>query len=242
MLCKRPKRTDAVLPEFERAKHVVDALPFAVQPPGDDSASPHHPLQWLAGMDFGWRAPTVVLWGVLDVNDTLCIVDERCERGVMLEEHIAAIQRGLRRDECDEPDARAAPADDDPRPVSGWPRPAWIGVDPAGENEHEQTGTSNVEAMRSAGLVVKTRRMSVRAGLDLVRARLAPADGSPPRLLLHARCTTLIESLERYHFPADDPESDTPVKRDGFDHAVDALRYLLQNLDRPYKTVMKRYA
>lgn len=236
MLCKRPRRTDAVLPEFDHARHVVDAIPFDAHS-GDDAP----PLLWLAGMDFGWRAPTVVVWGVLDASDRLFIVDERCERGLMLEDHIAAIKRGLRRDEKDDAHARAVEPEHDPRPAEGWPAVAWIGVDPAGENAHEQTGTSNVDAMRSAGLTVKARRLPVREGLDLIRARLAPADASPPRLLIHARCVTLIESLERYHFPADDPDSDKPVKRDGFDHAVDALRYLMQNLDRPYKTVVKRY-
>jgi phage terminase large subunit len=78
-------------------------------------------------------------------------------------------------------------------------------------------------------------------GLALVRARLAPADGNGPRLFVHQRCEKLIESLERYHYPEDDPESDSPVKRDGFDHAVDALRYMIQNLDKPHKTGVRGY-
>ncbi len=252
MLCNRPKRSDAVLPEFDRAKHVVEVLPFEVDAPrvgGHDGMcgrteggeQAHHPLTWLAGMDFGWRSPTVVLWAALDAAGTLFIVDERCERGVMLEEHIAAIKRGLKRNEGEDPGARAVDVESDPRPREGWPAAAWIGVDPAGENAHEQTGMSNIEAMRGAGLVVKSRRMFVRDGLNLIRARLAPADGSAPRLVVHARCRTLIESLERYHFPVDDLQSEKPVKRDGFDHAVDALKYLLQNLDKPYRTVLRRY-
>jgi hypothetical protein len=95
--------------------------------------------------------------------------------------------------------------------------------------------------MRQAGLTVKTRRMGVVDGLALVRARLAPADGNGPRLFVHQRCEKLIESLERYHYPEDDPESDSPVKRDGFDHAVDALRYMIQNLDKPHKTGVRGY-
>ncbi len=50
----------------------------------------------------------------------------------------------------------------------------------------------------------------------------------------------LIESLERYHFPEDNPHSLEPVK-DGADHAVDALRYLVVNLDRPYITRVYGY-
>ena len=72
-----------------------------------------------------------------------------------------------------------------------------------------------------------------------MRTRLAPADG-PPRLWVHRRCGHLIEALETYHFPEDQPESAVPVK-DGPDHAVDALRYLVQNLDRPYRVSKQGY-
>jgi hypothetical protein len=218
MLCKRPRRSDAVLPEFSHAVHVF----------GDGVHDPEKHV-WLAGMDFGWRAPTVVLWAALDESGVLRVVDERVERGVVLDEHINAIMAGLKR------------VDTTGIVHGAWPACSWIGVDPAGQNAHEQTGTSSVEIMRAAGLSVKTRRLGVGEGLNLIRARLAPADGSPPRLYVHERCEKLIESLERYHFPTDDPESEVPVKRDGFDHAVDALRYLVQNLDKPYRTRAGNY-
>jgi hypothetical protein len=51
----------------------------------------------------------------------------------------------------------------------------------------------------------------------------------------------LIESIERYHYPRDRPECSVPEK-DGNDHAVDALRYLVQNVDKPTWTRMSRYA
>jgi len=211
MLCERPKRTDCVLPEFDWATHVVPELPFSPESGG---------VRWLGGVDFGYRAPTVVLWAALDRHDVLWIVDERVEKGVILDEHITAIQRGL---------------------ASAWPACEWLGVDPAGNSTNEQTGVSSVAKMRAAGLTVKTRRLGVSEGLALVRARLAPADGNGPRLFVHERCAKLIESLERYHYPANKPESDTPVKRDGFDHAVDALRYLVQNLDKPVKGINGGY-
>lgn len=112
---------------------------------------------------------------------------------------------------------------------SRWPRASWVGVDPAGNQRSLQSGVSEVTALRRAGLTVRDRRFGLEAGLRMVRARLAPASGSPT-LFIHARCATLIESLERYHYRADRPQSDAPVK-DGADHAVDALRYLVQNLD-----------
>ena len=95
-------------------------------------------------------------------------------------------------------------------------------------NEH--TGVSNVDVLAAAGLKVKYRHWPVAPGLAKVRARLSPADGSPPRLRVHSRCTNLIESLESYRYDPERPFSRDPLK-DGSDHAVDALRYLVVALD-----------
>ncbi|MGP1310920.1 MAG: hypothetical protein ACTS27_12050, partial [Phycisphaerales bacterium] len=161
---------------------------------------------------FGSRPPTATLFAAVDAANVLRIVDERVERAVTLDTHADAMLKG-------------------PRPA-----PAWVGVDPAGNQRALQTGASDVAMLRKRGLVVRDKRVSVEAGLRLVRARLAPATGSPT-LFIHARCATLIESLERYHYRANTPE---PAK-DGPDHAVDALRYLVQNLDSPRNERVGRY-
>jgi hypothetical protein len=55
------------------------------------------------------------------------------------------------------------------------------------------------------------------------------------------RCATLIEAVSMYHYPAERPDVMTPVK-DGNDHAADALRYLVINLDRPnWRCEVRRY-
>ena len=105
----------------------------------------------------------------------------------------------------------------------------------------DQTGLSASAVLRKAGLRVRDRALGQQAGLSLVRARLKPAaDAGQPRLFVHARCTHLIECLERYHYPADRPECLQPEK-DGFDHAPDALRYLVQGLDRRFETSFATY-
>lgn len=205
MLCLRPSRSDTVLPEFDVGVHVVRDLP------ADRSA-----WVWLAGMDFGIRAPTVVLRAGVDCAGVLWVVDEHVVSDAVLDVHVRAIK--------DE---------------SRWAAPRWVGVDPAGRQRNDQTGLSNIQQMRRAGLDVRSRVMGLGESLMLVRARLKPASGEA-RLRVHERCEKLIESLERYHYPKDDPESLTPVK-DGFDHAVDALRYLIVNLDRPVTTKSSSY-
>jgi hypothetical protein len=203
MLCLRPSRTDAVIPEFDLATHVVDELP------------PLAGAAWIGGMDFGYRAPTVVLWGAVDPHGVVWIVDERVVSEVVLDEHVRAIH--------------AAP----------HPPMDWIGVDPAGQQRSDQTGVSAITVLARSGLRVKRRRLGVHEGLQLIRARLKPATGTP-RLFVARRCRKLVESLERHHYPPDKPESIQPLK-DGTDHAVDALRYMIVNLDKAVTTNLSSY-
>ncbi|MFG0241878.1 MAG: hypothetical protein ACF8R9_03730 [Phycisphaerales bacterium JB054] len=216
MLCRRPRRSDSVFPEFDRAVHVV----------GDGGAWRPPRGTLIAGMDFGFRAPTVVLWAIHDEHDALWVLAERVKTETVLDEHARAILEGPGVDGLDS-------------------APAWIGVDPAGRQRNDQTGISPCTLLRKAGLTVRDTRAGTQEGLMLVRARLRPAAGAgredggggapSPRLFVHARCTHLIECLERYHYPADRPESTSPQK-DGFDHAADALRYMVQSLDRRFET------
>ena len=203
MLCNRPQRSDCVIPEFEVSIHVVDELPM-------ESIS----WQWIAGMDFGIRAPTVVLFASVDPSGCIWVRREYLKTDTSLDEHIKVIQ-------------------------SFEPKIRWIGVDPAGRQRGFQTGISDVAAMRRRGLTVHDRRLGLHEGLGLIRSRFKPAQGSA-RLYIHRDCQKLIESLEKYHYPKDQPLSPTPEK-DGWDHCVDALRYMIQNLDMAYKTECGSY-
>lgn len=163
---------------------------------------------WLMGMDFGFRCPAVLLLAHHEPGDILRIVDERIEAECTVQEHLDAV-RDL-----------------------GWPRPAWIGIDPAGMQVSDQTGRSARDILTDAGYRTRQRRCEVHEGLMAVRARLRAADHARPRLLISSRCTRLIEAMMRYHYDVERRESLKPVK-DGPDHAADALRYLITNLDRP---------
>lgn len=213
MLCLRPSRRDCVLPEFDPALHVIRG---PIERVGE----------MVCGMDFGIRAPTVILWALLDKSGVLRIIGERGVAGVTTDRHADAIATG-------EPD-RCAPG------VAPLEAPAWVGVDPAGRQRSDQTGCSNVDVLRQAGLRVRDVKLRIAGGLELLRRRLAPASGEPT-LFIHEACATLIESIERYRYPSDRPESTEPVK-DGSDHAVDALRYLVQNIDAARTSKRGRYA
>jgi len=218
MLCLRPRRTDSVYDEFDLARHVIDELPPF--DPAPETLDRHgdpilRPPAILASIDFGFRNPTVILWARLcpraDGAHTLIIVSERIEASTVLAAHIEALQQG--------------------------PAPFWIAIDPAGTHVNDQTGVSNASLLREAGFRVKHRNASIAAGVRLVRARLQPADGTSPRLLIHRACTGLIRALQQYHYDPKNLESTTPVKDDS-DHAADALRYMVLCLDQPYKTTV----
>lgn len=196
MLCLRPQRSDCVLPEFDEGLHVVDALPDPVRTGA-----------CIAGMDFGIRSPTVILFAHIDAQGVIWVENEHVQTDRPLDEHISVI-------------------------ASHEPQPMWIGVDPAGRQRGLQTGISDVQAMRRKGLVVKDRKLGLHEGLKLIRTRLRPASGVPT-LYITRSCEKLIESMLKYHYPKNQPFCDSPEK-DGHDHCVDALRYLVQNLDRGY--------
>jgi hypothetical protein len=221
MLCRRPARLDRVLPEFDTVAHVFG------KPDDDPSTEPRAVAlradaraRWLAGMDFGVRT-TVVLWAALDEEGVLWVLDERAGVQATTHEHAAAIKAGL-----------ARPG------VPPWPAPAYVAIDPAGESTNSQTGKSDASVLSGAGLRPRAARAGVATGLNLVRTRLRAADGSPPRLFVHARCTSLLESMERFRYRAD---SDQPEKG-RFDHAVDALRYLVVSVDKPAQSKRGVYA
>ena len=195
MLSERPARTDAVYPEFDDAVHVttVDT------DPRDGS------LRWCAGIDFGFRAPTAILWGAVAPDNVLRIVDERVVSEVTIEGHAQAIKSAR------------------------WPLPAWLGVDPAGAQRSEQIAISPITVLRHHGFAVRARRVRLEDGLRAVRRRLAPASGGPT-LFVHERCTHLIDALRTYRY-ADPTSDDASPAKDGPDHVADALRYLVVNLD-----------
>ena len=212
MLSMRPTRSDAVFSTFDPAVHVRDV--------------PHDPaLKWIGGMDFGIRSPLVMLWAQVRQADQprVEVIDEYICRDLAVSEHLTAMAQ---------------------RP---WPDVAWLGVDPAGAQRNEQTGRSTIAVLRDAGHTVRAARHRLAHGIELIRrmleVRSAPASDpeqpSAPQLLIHPRCRRLIEAMTCYHFDADRPWRDEPIK-DGHDHAVDALRYMLTNLYAPSGRVRRR--
>jgi hypothetical protein len=210
MMCRRPQISDSVYPSFELARHVIPHTPHAT-----DKNQPRE--YCIAGMDFGLRSPTVMLWALVyaDATDApehhrVHVVDEYIECGLTLEQHLAAIGQ---------------------RP---WPQPLWIGVDPAGKQRNSQTGLTDIQILQKSGLKVRARKMDLRSSIERVRRRF-----DRDTLHIHPRCGQLIAALANYHFDPRHVHRDDPVK-DGPDHACDALRYMLTNLELGHSRLTTR--
>ncbi|MGA2497887.1 MAG: hypothetical protein ABSH20_09105, partial [Tepidisphaeraceae bacterium] len=101
-----------------------------------------------------------------------------------------------------------------------------VACDPAGKSRNDQTSKSNVQRLREAGFVVRTRGSAILDGVEEIRAALAPAAGEPT-LFIHPRCRRLIEALAGYRYSEEDNE--VPLKDGRHDHLTDALRYFYVN-------------
>ncbi|MBA4120374.1 MAG: hypothetical protein C0513_06720 [Isosphaera sp.] len=240
MLCLRPRRTDAVLPEFDERVHVVAHGAIVPEALGEGEGrgggggeagglggevggglqvvAPARGREWAVGMDFGYRSPTVALWAVIDRREggaVVRVVRELVRSDTRLDDFIAQMRQVERE--------LLGPGD-----VIGC-----VGVDPAGCQRSMHTGMSAVTVLRRAGYAVRFRREGVIEGVERVRRRLGGRGAvGGPSLLISERCARLIESMARYRYPSDKPEKLDPVK-DGSDHAVDALRYMLAGLESP---------
>jgi hypothetical protein len=212
MLCHRPKRADTVYPNFDLTRHVQSTVEPASESERPAAEDKMHAPVYVAGMDFGLRSPTVWLWAQLlaGANDTTVVhvVDGYEATDMTLERHLKAIER------------RAE--------AQGWPigqALAWVGIDPAGRQRSSHTGLSDADVLKQHALTVRAQRAPMRDGIERIRRRL-----DRDTLLIHPRCTGLIEAMRTYHFSERSPLRNEPVK-DGPDHACDALRYLVQNLE-----------
>ena len=236
MLCRRPSVSDVVYPEFEIQRHVgemmFDSSQFGFDNPNQksrissfkseisDSRSVTRNIKalplWIGGVDFGMRSPFVFLWAVVEPFGTrreaerarVHVVGEYAASGRTLGEHVRRVGELVE--------------------AEGWPGAAgmaWVGVDPAGGQRNSHSGQSDVRVLREAGYRVRATRSRVVEGLKLVRRRLDRGT-----LMIHPRCTGLIEAMQKYHFDPARREVEEPVK-DGPDHLCDALRYMLVNLE-----------
>lgn len=86
----------------------------------------------------------------------------------------------------------------------------------------------------AAGLIgsLTERHIPVRKGVNDVRTGIGRVTSALPDLTVDPSCVNLIDEFESYRYPdGARAESDTPIKAN--DHALDALRYAVMELNAP---------
>ena len=164
-----------------------------------------------AGLDFGYRSPAVVFFRRHPEREAWVAFDELMPNDTTTEQLADRIlAKGYNLQEV------------------------WC--DPAGK-QATTAGRTDVDVLRRAGIPARYRTSSkvrrIAFGLEVMRAAMDPADGSPPRFLVHERLTKgskrgLHRSLLSYRFKGN---TEAPEKDNVHDHACDAARYFWANMD-----------
>ena len=112
----------------------------------------------------------------------------------------------------------------------------YIYGDPAGYQVQASVGVGEADIFyqltghRVRGLRDRASK-SINSGVSHLRSFILSKDGSR-RLLIDNSCRGLITDMDSYRYP-DTPDGrpirDVPLKTDGVDHSMDALRYLVVN-------------
>jgi len=159
------------------------------------------PEDWtiVRGIDFGYTNPFVCLWGAIDEDGRLYIIDEHYQRKTLIKDHAEAIKG---------------------RP---WKKALWTVAD------HDAQG--NAELWEN-GVDTINAQKAVIDGIQKVAARLEIAGDGRPRLYVMSNCVNLIKEFGIYRWVDSKEgrnEKEEPVKE--ADHAMDALRYMVMELD-----------
>ena len=87
--------------------------------------------------------------------------------------------------------------------------------------------------LRAESINTHNAKKDVMDGIQRVSARLAVQPDGFPRVFIHKRCVNTLREIESYRWAqvtADRNEKEEPVKAD--DHTMDALRYMVMELDK----------
>ncbi len=192
----------AAFPEFSRNLHVLDASQVTI------------PTNWLRlrAADYGYAAPSCVLWGAIDWDDVLWIYREYYAKG-QTAQNLANTIVAL---EGDDPTMYYTVLD-----ASCWNR---VG-----------TGASIAETMIRGGVRwVPSDRNRIAGKMELHRRFQVDEVTEEPRIKILSTCTNLIRTLSSIPLSKTNPE-DVDTKAD--DHAYDALRYMCMTRARGHLTI-----
>lgn len=205
--------------EYSDKIHVID--PFTI------------PKEWtkVFALDHGLTNPTAGLWGAVDYDDNLYIYDGHYQAGELVSYHAEKIKAKTGEDEIS----------------------AYL-IDPSCAQQNAINRRSVMGEYLRQGIYFMPAKNDVRAGINRVKEylrvdpnRIHPIDnvkGSPRLFIFDVEGTIkLREELPQYKWKSlrgkvgEENQPEKPNKY--FDHAADALRYMIMYLWKPVKQVKK---
>jgi hypothetical protein len=180
-------------------------------------------VEWFAALDYGFHHYTVVLLGCYDNDGNLIVVDEHAARNWLPEQHAPAIVAMLQRHRVY---LKAHYSAELQRFVAG-----------ADVFARQSNGVSVAEQYADLGIKLRLANTDrINGWAEILKRFGDPARSIPPRLLIHRRCTRLIECLPLLQHDPNRPEDVLKVDVDedgvGGDDAADCFRYLVASKAR----------
>jgi hypothetical protein len=257
MLCIRPSAEGLVFAEFDPRRHVA---PVAYNPA----------LPLYRAIDFGYANPFVCLWVQVDDDVRAPSVrsgsHDPADENLGACESNPELTLGARTGEThslgartsSDPDlskvqlrvigeyvARERPIGEHARAMASRdPGPVLATyADPAGWQRTDVTGTGPCQELAAMGIRVRTLRAGILEGVELLRRLLKDRGSGPDRagLVVDPSCRWLVRAMQEYHWEeADDGRRGERPAKDGADHPIDALRYLVTGLVQRRGRVQER--
>jgi phage terminase large subunit len=190
-----------VYPEFNRAIHVIDT-------------SQHKFEAILAGVDFGFTNPSVILKIGIDYDGRLYVLDEFYERHVT-------------------DSALAEYAKNNFKDVE------FFIADSENPSAIQEFKNLDMECKGVKKQVAEPRETFVISGIKRISNLLIIRGDGRPRLYVDQKCVNTIMEFENYRYPEkteEMPEKEAPLKV--FDHALDALRYVVTTLGEEFDKII----
>ena len=189
-----------IYPMFDEKVHVIDALPEEVEG-----------LIYFVGVDTGLTNPTAILLMAEDIDHNLYVMDEWYKSKQLAPDIAAAITEMTKGYEI-----------------------ANILIDPASGGTHQSSlsGMSVKDQIMELGINLEDGINDVRAGIDRVAQMLRPQGiANKPKLYIMRQCKNLIAEIQEYVWKEsrDGQGNLKEEPRKVFDHAVDALRYVVMS-------------
>jgi len=191
----------SVYPEFNRVTHVIDTTEIKFE-------------AIIAGVDFGFTNPSVILKIGIDYDGRLYVIDEFYEKHITDSDLAAWAKENMK-------DVEFFIADSE---------------NPSGIQEFKDR---DMECKGVKKTVAEPKETFVISGIKRITNLLIIRGDNRPRLFVDNKCVNTIMEFENYRYP--EKEEERPMKEAPLkihDHAMDALRYIVTTLGEEFDRII----